>query len=58
VQPCGLMAGVALAAVTPNTPTPMPEVKAQMKDAVDKTSPGLFNTAATPTLPTVSGFLF
>jgi hypothetical protein len=37
--------GTALAAVKPNTPTPMPRVKAQMKDVVDKTSTDLFNTA-------------
>lgn len=40
-----LLAGVAVAAVKPNTPTPMPQVKAQMKDVVDKTSTDLFNTA-------------
>jgi hypothetical protein len=38
-------AGAALAAVKPNTPTPMPKVKAQMKAIVDKTSTDLFNTA-------------
>ena len=42
----GLMiSGAALAAVKPNTPTPMPAVKAQMKAKVDKTSTDLFNTA-------------
>jgi hypothetical protein len=42
----GLMAcGGALAAVKPNTPTPMPAVKAQMKAKVDKPSTELFNTA-------------
>ena len=40
-----LAAGAAFAAVKPNTPTPMPKVKAQMKLVVDKTSTDLFNTA-------------
>ena len=40
-----LAAGVSLAAVRPNTPTPMPKVQAQMKAIVDKTSTDLFNTA-------------
>ncbi len=40
-----LVAGAALAAVKPNTPTPMPAVKAKMKPLVDKTSTDLFNTA-------------
>jgi hypothetical protein len=40
-----LVASVALAAVKPNTPTPMPKVQAQMKDVVDKTSTDLFNSA-------------
>jgi cytochrome c556 len=35
----------ALAAVAPNTPTPMPKVKAQMKDVVDKASTHLYNIA-------------
>ena len=38
-----LTAGAALA--QPNTPTSMPEVKAQMQAKVDKTSTELFNTA-------------
>ena len=40
-----LVAGVSLAAVKPNMPTPMPKVQAQMKTVVDKTSTDLFNTA-------------
>lgn len=40
-----LAASTALAAVTPNTPTPMPKVKAQMKPLVDAASTELFNTA-------------
>ena len=40
-----LAAGAALAAVKPNTPTPMPAVKAQMKAKVDKQSTELFDTA-------------
>jgi hypothetical protein len=40
-----LSAGVALAAVKPNTPTPMPRVKAQMKQIVDQASTELFNVA-------------
>lgn len=40
-----LVAGMATAAVKPNTPTPMPRVKAQMKQVVDKTSTDLFNVA-------------
>ena len=40
-----LAAGVSLAAVRPNTPTPMPKVQAQMKAIVDKTATDLFNTA-------------
>ena len=39
------LGGAAVAAVAPNTPTPMPKVRAQMKEAVDKTSTDLFNTA-------------
>jgi hypothetical protein len=35
----------ALAAATPDTPAPMPKVKAQMKDVVDKASNDLFNIA-------------
>ncbi|HEX3887176.1 MAG TPA: hypothetical protein VHW05_06725 [Phenylobacterium sp.] len=35
----------ALSAVQPNTPTPMPQVKAKMKSIVDKTSTDLFNAA-------------
>jgi cytochrome c556 len=43
----GLLAGgAAVAAVKPNTPTPMPRVRAEMKQIVDKTSTDLFNTAA------------
>lgn len=42
---CVLAAGAALAAVKPNTPTPMPQVQAKMKSVVDKTSTDLFNTA-------------
>jgi hypothetical protein len=38
-----LASGAALA--QPNTPTPMPEVKAQMKAKVDQASTELFNTA-------------
>ena len=34
------------AAVAPNTPTPMPKVKASMKTIVDKTSTDLFNVAS------------
>lgn len=43
-----LMAGAALAAaaVPPNTPTPMPKVKAMMKPTVDKVSTELFNVAS------------
>ncbi|MDB5453841.1 MAG: hypothetical protein JWO33_2419 [Caulobacteraceae bacterium] len=40
-----MLAGTALAAVKPNTPTPMPKVKAQMKAVVDKASTELFNVA-------------
>ncbi|MBS0331519.1 MAG: cytochrome c [Proteobacteria bacterium] len=40
-----LVAGMALAAVKPNTPTPMPRVRAQMKTVIDKTSTDLFNAA-------------
>jgi cytochrome c556 len=40
-----LLAGAALAAGEPNTPTSMPQVQAQMKAVVDKTSTDLFNTA-------------
>jgi cytochrome c556 len=40
-----MLAGTAMAAVKPNTPTPMPKVKAQMKSVVDKTSTDLFNVA-------------
>jgi cytochrome c556 len=40
-----LAAGAAMAAVQPNTPTPMPKVQEQMKTIVDKTSTDLFNTA-------------
>jgi cytochrome c556 len=40
-----LVAGAALAAAKPDTPTPMPKVQAQMKAVVDKTSTDLFNTA-------------
>jgi cytochrome c556 len=40
-----LAAGTALAAVPPNTPTPMPAVKTKMKAVVDKTSTELFNIA-------------
>jgi cytochrome c556 len=40
-----MLAGTAMAAVKPNTPTPMPKVKAQMKRVVDKTSTELFNVA-------------
>lgn len=40
-----LAAGAALAAVPPNSPTPMPAVKAKMKAVVDKTSTELFNVA-------------
>ena len=40
-----LAASAALAAVKPNTPTPMPQVEAQMKTVVDKASTDLFNTA-------------
>jgi cytochrome c556 len=42
----GLVAASAMAAVTPNTPTPMPKVKSQMKAVVDKTSTALFNAAS------------
>jgi cytochrome c556 len=42
----GLMTGAALAAVAPNTPTPMPKVKAMMKPGVDKDSTDLFNVAS------------
>jgi cytochrome c556 len=42
----GLMTGAAMAAVTPNTPTPMPKVKALMKPTVDKASTDLFNVAS------------
>jgi cytochrome c556 len=37
--------GAAVAAVPANSPTPMPKVKAQMKQVVDKTSTDLFNVA-------------
>ena len=37
--------GAAIAAVAPNTPTPMPQVQAKMKTIVDKTSTELFNMA-------------
>jgi hypothetical protein len=37
--------GAALAAVRPNTPTPMPKVRAQMKAIVDTASTELFNLA-------------
>ena len=40
-----LATGAAVAAVTPNTATPLPAVKARMKAVVDKTSTHLFNTA-------------
>lgn len=40
------LAATAVLAQTPNTPTPMPKVKAQMKNVVDKTSTALFNTAS------------
>ena len=50
---CGVALGLAVAAVAsaappvkPNTPTPMPKVKAQMKNVVDKASTALFNTAS------------
>ena len=43
----GMLGGAAaLAAVKPNTPTPMPAVKAKMKAVVDKASTELFNTAS------------
>ncbi len=42
----GLMTGAAMAAVAPNTPTPMPQVKKMMKPGVDKTSTELFNVAS------------
>lgn len=42
----GLMTGASMAAVAPNTPTPMPKVKAMMKPGVDKTSTDLFNVAS------------
>jgi hypothetical protein len=42
----GLMAGAAMAAVAPNTPTPMPQVKKMMKPTVDKASTDLFNVAS------------
>jgi cytochrome c556 len=42
----GLMTGGALAAVAPNTPTPMPAVKKMMKPLVDKASTELFNVAS------------
>lgn len=38
-------AGAAIAAVPANSPTPMPKVKTQMKQVVDKTSTDLFNVA-------------
>ena len=41
-----LAAGGALAAVAPNTPTPMPKVKAKMKPSVDKISTRLFGVAS------------
>lgn len=42
-----LMAVAAVeAAVPPNTPTPMPKVKASMKTVVDKVSTDLFNVAS------------
>lgn len=40
-----IAAGAATAAVPPNTPTPMPKVKARMKNEVDKISTDLFNIA-------------
>lgn len=40
-----LAATPGLSAVKPETPTPMPRVKARMKAVVDKASTDLFNTA-------------